>query len=55
MRIKSLLLGTVAATALAAPALAADLSYPVKAAPVAYVPAFTWTVEQLPAVLLQRL
>lgn len=44
MRIKSLLLGTVAAAALAAPALAADLSYPVKAAPVAaYVPAFSWT------------
>ncbi|WP_371346809.1 outer membrane protein [Ancylobacter sp. IITR112] len=43
MRIKSLLLGTVAGAALAAPAFAADLSYPVKAAPVAYVPVFTWT------------
>ncbi|SCW35550.1 outer membrane protein [Ancylobacter rudongensis] len=43
MRIKSLLLGTVAAAALAVPAFAADMAYPVKAAPIAYVPVFSWT------------
>lgn len=43
MRIKTLLLGGAAVVALSAPALAADLSYPVKAPPVAYVPAFSWT------------
>lgn len=43
MRIKSLLLGSIAGAALAVPAFAADMSYPVKAPPVAYVPAFTWT------------
>jgi len=43
MRIKTVLLGGAAAVALAAPTLAADLPYPVKAPAVAYVPAFSWT------------
>ncbi|GLK71004.1 porin family protein [Ancylobacter dichloromethanicus] len=43
MRIKSLLLGGLAGAALAVPAFAADMAYPVKAAPIAYVPVFTWT------------
>jgi outer membrane immunogenic protein len=33
----------LATTALAAPALAADMAYPVKAPPVPYAPAFSWT------------
>lgn len=43
MRIRSLLLGGVAVAALAVPAAAADLSYPVKAPVVAFVPAFSWS------------
>ncbi|WP_454617799.1 outer membrane protein [Bradyrhizobium cenepequi] len=41
---KTFLLGTVCGLGLAAgPALAADMSYPVKAPPVAVVPVFSWT------------
>lgn len=43
MRMKSLLLGGAASIALALPAFAADMSYPVKAPVVAVVPVFTWT------------
>jgi outer membrane immunogenic protein len=43
MNIRALLLGSVACAALAAPAFAADLSYPVKAPVVAVIPAFSWT------------
>ncbi|MFK8250590.1 outer membrane protein [Ancylobacter terrae] len=43
--LRKLLCGTALAALAAAPALAADMSYPVKAAPVAYapVPVFSWT------------
>jgi outer membrane immunogenic protein len=40
---KSLALGLVSLAALAAPALAADMSYPVKAPPPVIIPAFSWT------------
>lgn len=40
---KKVLLGTVCGLGLAAPAVAADMSFPVKALPVAAVPAFSWT------------
>ncbi|MCS0493682.1 outer membrane protein [Ancylobacter mangrovi] len=44
MSLKSLLLGSVAGAALAVPAFAADMSYPVKAPPpIVAVPVFTWT------------
>jgi outer membrane immunogenic protein len=43
MRIKTILLGSVAGAMLAAPAFAADLSYPVKAPIIAVAPMFSWT------------
>ncbi|MDQ0509507.1 outer membrane protein [Ancylobacter amanitiformis] len=44
MSIKAILLGSAAVVALAVPSFAADLAYPVKAAPMVYAPpVFTWT------------
>ncbi|MFT0859745.1 outer membrane protein [Ancylobacter sp. G4_0304] len=43
MRIRALFLGAAAGAALAIPAFAADLSYPVKAPAVAVIPPFSWT------------
>jgi outer membrane immunogenic protein len=40
---KSIALGVVSLVALAAPAFAADLSYPVKAPPPVIIPVFSWT------------